>query len=146
MCTGVMCLVSGTKITGSLVQWNSTFVCNQYSARCLNSEYVNTSSHSYQRLTTYTILQHTCYIYTHKSLKLSQVHNIDQIFTYIQKLRCCSHPGHYTHSGRNPVTHMFLIQASTSYYDSPVLCQITCDTQKLYGHKSTMHPVKTCYT
>ena len=41
---------------------------------------------------------------------------------------------------------MFVIQVSTSHYDSTVLRQITCDTQKLYGHKSTMHPKKTCYT
>jgi len=35
---------------------------------------------------------------------------------------------------------MFLIQTSTSHYDSTVSRQITCDTQKLYGHGSTMHP------
>ena len=32
-----------------------------------------------------------------------------------------------------------------SHYDSTVSRQITHDTQKLYGHESTMHPEKTCY-
>ena len=35
---------------------------------------------------------------------------------------------------------MFLIQASTSHYDSTVLHQINRDTQKLYGHEFTMNP------
>ena len=77
---------------------------------------------------------------------MAQVHNTNHVFTYIQKLRCCSHPGHHKHSGRNPVTPKFLTWASTSHYDSTVLRQRTHDIQKLYGHESTMHPEKTCYT
>ena len=50
--------------------------------------------------------------------------------------------GHHTQSYRNPVTHIFLILSSTSHYNSTVLRQITHDTLKLYGHKSTMHPKK----
>ena len=76
-------------------------------------------------------------LHTHESLRVAQLHNTNHVFTYILKLRCCSHPGHRTHSGRNPVIHV-LIRASTSHYNSNVLHQITCDTQTLYGHESTV--------
>ena len=73
---------------------------------------------------------------------MAKVHKTNHVFIYIQKLRCCSHPGHHTHSGRNSVAHTLLIWASTTHYDNTVLRQITGDTQKLYGHESTMHPQK----
>jgi len=38
--------------TGSLDKWNITFVSKQHSARCLNSEKVNTVSQSYHRFIT----------------------------------------------------------------------------------------------
>ena len=77
---------------------------------------------------------------------MEQVHNTNHVFTCIQKLRYCSH--HWT-------PHTFWQESSNSYvphmgfhshYDSTVLCQITRDTQKLCGHKSTMHPEKAFYT
>ena len=88
----------------------------------------------------------TYLLYTHESLKMAQVRNTNHVFPYIQKLRCCSH--HWT-------PHTFWQESSNSYapqtgfhshYDSTVWHQITLDTQKLHGHKSTMHPEITCYT
>ena len=83
---------------------------------------------------------------------MAQVYSTNPVFIYMYiyiythtKLRCCSHSEHHTHSGSNPVTHIFLIQASTSH-DSTVLHQINSFTQKSYGHEPTMHPEQTCYT
>jgi len=77
---------------------------------------------------------------------MAQIHNTNHVFTYIQKLRCCLH--HWT-------PHTFCQESSNSYvplmgfhshYDNNMLHQVTRDTHKLHGHKSTMHPEKACYT
>ena len=77
---------------------------------------------------------------------MAQVHNTNHVFTYTQKLRCCSH--HWTpHTFSQEFSNTYVPQTGfNSHYDSTVLCQITHDTQKLCGNKSTMHPEKTCYT
>ena len=85
---------------------------------------------------------HKSYIYTHESLKTVHIHNTNHVLTYIQKLRCCSHcwtpHTFWQESSNSYVPHM----GFHSHQNSTVLHQITRDTQKLYGHESTMHPKK----
>ena len=58
-------------------------------------------------------------------------------------MRCCSHhwPPHilWQESSNSYVAHT----GFHGHYNSTVLRQVTRDTKKLYGYKSTMHPEKT---
>lgn len=56
----------------------------------------------------------TYLLYTHESLKKTQVHNTNHVFTYIQNLRCYSH--HWTpHTyWDEPSKSVFFIRASTT--------------------------------
>jgi len=53
---------------------------------------------------------------------------------------------YHTHSGKESSNSYVPHMGFHSHDDSTVLRQVTCDTQKSYGHKSTWHPEQICYT
>jgi len=69
------------------------------------------------------------------------------LITYLHIYKSWDAPhitGHHTHthSDRNAVNLYVPHTGFHSHYDSTVLRQITHDTPKVYGHKSTVHPRK----